>query len=158
MFGPENDYAQVLAEARTHLATNPLPSFARSNSSRKPAGGGSAFHHRYEDAVEGSKSGRSWKNSLFFWRKPKRNTQDSYIKCNSTPLNTTHHTSRKANSGPIYFDGMPSGPSNKHYHRGPRSGPLRGASIISSRKNELESPYVPLHRAPRIPSGPVYVC
>eukprot|EP00249_Psilotum_nudum_P007634 c20713_g1_i1 orf=214-861(-) len=113
--------------------------------------------------AESHKSAKIWKH-LLFWQQPKKAEQQQIVNC---PFSTPQHPSfrrprgnyptlKRGNSGPIYTDGLPTGPSNRCNR--PLSGPLGAMPLYG--QDLTGSSYEPLQRSSRsssrAPSGPLY--
>lgn len=200
-FDPEKDYAQVLAEARTHLklsGATETPSHESVCSSSNRTSWLQASSQEQLDAYRElecklgkiPKPSRRWKHFLF-WQRPSFHHHEAVgadfssifstpqhpafqqsckgtcnnqkkVKGNGTKLtNYSGPRPTKGNSGPLYTDGLPCGPSNIRHTKKSHSGPL--ATLLSfsngsSASKDLAdlSPYEPLRR-PQPPS-PLYSC
>eukprot|EP00250_Pteridium_aquilinum_P002193 c12386_g1_i1 orf=268-1023(+) len=180
-FDPQKDYAQVLAEARTHLKLSGPTKPSHLNTIPWLNATSSQYHlDAYRELH--SKLGKPTKPKLwryfFFWQKPSTNHADFESifsspphptikqlrkndkkeakghnfgarptrKATSGPLNIEPpRATRKNNSGPLYTDGLPSGPFNVRHTKKSYSGPL---GPMNNNLDHHLSPYELLHRPP----------
>lgn len=196
-FDPEKDYAQVLAEARTHLKLSGATATPSHESSSNRTSWLQASSQQQLDAYKELESklgkipkpSRPWKHFLFWQRHHHHEAvgtdfssifstpqhpafqqscngtchNKKKVKGNGTKLNSITNNSgprpTKGNSGPLYTDGLPCGPSNIRHTKKSHSGPL--ATLLSfsngsSASKEVLSPYEPLRRP--TPPSPLYSC
>eukprot|EP01018_Ginkgo_biloba_P023365 Gb_29568 [translate_table: standard] len=175
IFDPETDYAQVLAEAQKYVSQPKFSSQAETaalSTSARLSNGCNDYSHTSKSrqtkvdnvaAQEIKPSKGSWKNSwLFKWQHSKRGS-DAICSASPTPAHrglkrsvsgplVSYSNLRRGNSGPIYTDGIPLGPSN----RSNRSSGTRSGSATPDRTGHLQSPYEPLKSSARLTYGPLY--
>ncbi|KAG6545033.1 hypothetical protein Mapa_013725 [Marchantia paleacea] len=174
VFDPEHDYAQVLAEARSHAATelsisaNPVVVPHRSSKAPWVSRSHSARHHnpfledleamfpQPKDSRGGGvhdrfRSGKSWKK-LMFWKKGKKSSNgvefeisNGVLSSCTTPLHHAFKSKMRATVTPT--TNSTTGSSGGSHHRTKRaiSGPVYSDGI----------PYIPASRAGRPCSGPL---
>ncbi|KAG9443907.1 hypothetical protein H6P81_015247 [Aristolochia fimbriata] len=139
----ELHFSEFLEAAKKHASE------VKPESSRQPS-------PRLKGEGERKKSKKSWKNSLFFWSKSKKNVEP-------------HNESSRATIGPKLKRGFASGPIFRNGERvvpanrsgRPTSGPIASLLFSSSRKEEVEIPYMCLDQVdhPRNVKdfGPIYL-
>jgi hypothetical protein len=171
-FDPQIDYAQVLAEAQwnqdeeeaTSLSPFPLPDQRAPR--RGDFAGGDATHFSahlravdkliQKSSAEDLKKRKSWKSSLFFWRKSSQKKHNRAIPATQPPV---FKSRAKPTSGPIYMNDIQCiAPS---YRSGRSNSGSMAAMFGVMQRGEADVPYMPLShhshssRAPL--SRPIYL-
>jgi len=143
-FNPEMYYAKVLAEARSRGHSETVKRSSSINRSNLTlAGKISSSKPDVEKSVGDVKRKRSWKNALFFWRKPSnRSKQDrEQYDLNMEVQAVPQLSGFKSRSGPIYMNDFPVG--QPHRSNVAHSGPL--LNTLTPREGKLaQIPYVAL--------------
>lgn len=154
-FDPQIDYAQVLAEVQWQqdeeaaASRSQFPPPDQRTPRRGDFAGGDAArfsaHVRAVDqiiqnsSVEDLKKRKSWKSSLFFWRK---SSQKKHNRAIPATQQSVFKSRAKPTSGPIYMSDIhciaPSYRSGR-----PNSGPM-AAMFGAVKKGEVDLPYMPL--------------
>jgi len=171
-FDPQIDYAQVLAEAQWHqddeeaasLSQFPVPNQKTSRRGDLAGGDATRFsaHLRTVDqliqksSVEDLKKRKSWKSSLFFWRK---SSQKKHNRAIPATQQSAFKSRAKLTSAPIYMNDIhcisPSYRSSR-----PNSGSMAAMFGVMQR-GEADVPYMPLahhsHSSRASMSRPIYL-
>lgn len=163
-FDPQVDYAQVLAEAQwrqdeeeaSSLSQFSLPSQTTTRRGDFSANLRAVDQLIQKSSVEDLKKRKSWKSSLFFWRKSSQKKHNRAIPATQPPV---FKSRAKQTSGPIYMNDIhciaPSYRSGRS-----TSGPM-AAMFGDMHRGEADVPYMPLahhnHSSRASVARPIYL-